>query len=118
MDVQKRIADLVASHDVVLFMKGTGEAPQCGFSAQVVKVLQRHQQPFTAVNVLDDWDLREGIKVYSNWPTIPQLYVRGKFIGGCDITMDLDRRGELASILKPGATAGTASGSAAPGAHA
>lgn len=99
-DVSKQIDGLIADNDVLLFMKGTRQQPQCGFSAQVVQVLQEHGIDFQEIDVLSDWDLREGIKAYSNWPTIPQLYVRGKFIGGCDIVMQLHRRGELATTLE------------------
>ena len=99
-DVSKQIDGLIADNNVLLFMKGTRQQPQCGFSAQVVQVLQEHGIDFQEIDVLSDWDLREGIKAYSNWPTIPQLYVRGKFIGGCDIVMQLHRRGELASTLE------------------
>ena len=99
----EKIKNDVESHPVTLFMKGTPEAPMCGFSAQVIQILKSYQVPFHTVNVLDDWDLREGIKEFSNWPTIPQLYVKGKFVGGCDIAMELHRKGELAPIVK-GAT--------------
>ncbi len=90
----------IESNPVILYMKGTKEAPMCGFSAQVVHVLNSYQVPFEARNVLADGDLRESIKQYSNWPTIPQLYIQGKFIGGCDITMELHRKGELAKLLE------------------
>lgn len=99
-DLNKKIDGLIADNNVLLFMKGTRQQPQCGFSAQVVQVLQEHDVDFQEIDVLSDWDLREGIKAYSNWPTIPQLYVRGKFIGGCDIVMQLHRRGELAATLE------------------
>lgn len=98
--VLERIKQDIDSNPVLVFMKGTKDIPQCGFSAQVVAVLKSYGVDFTAVNVLEDWDLREGIKEYTKWPTIPQLYVKGKFIGGCDITMELHRKGELANILK------------------
>jgi len=90
----------IESNPVLLFMKGTPDQPMCGFSAQVVKILSSYGVPFESVNVLENFDVREGIKEYSNWPTIPQLYVKGKFIGGCDITTELHRKGELAGILK------------------
>ena len=99
-DINDKIDGLIADNDVLLFMKGTRQQPQCGFSAQVVQVLQQYGADFQTIDVLSDWDLREGIKTYSNWPTIPQLYVRGKFIGGCDIVMQLHRRGELATTLE------------------
>jgi monothiol glutaredoxin len=90
----------IESNPICLFMKGTPEAPQCGFSAQVVQILNSYGVKFHAVNVLADWDIREGIKQYTNWPTIPQLYVNGKFIGGSDITSELHRKGQLADVLK------------------
>lgn len=99
-DVSKKIDRLITDNNVLLFMKGTRQQPQCGFSAQVVQVLYEYGVDFQEIDVLSDWDLREGIKAYSNWPTIPQLYVRGKFIGGCDIVMQLHRRGELATTLE------------------
>lgn len=98
-NVKDRIQKEIDSHPIVLFMKGTPDSPMCGFSAQVVQVLNEHQKEFHGINVLDDWDIREGIKEFSSWPTIPQLYVQGKFIGGCDITMEMHRKGELASVL-------------------
>lgn len=90
----------IDSNSVFLFMKGTPEAPQCGFSAQVVHVLKTYNVPFGSRNVLEDWDIREGIKKFTNWPTIPQLYVKGKFVGGCDIITEMHRKGELATVLK------------------
>ena len=101
LDVQKYIANLVANNRVLLFMKGNRSFPQCGFSAAVVEVLKRHGVPFETVNVLQDQAVREGIKQFSNWPTIPQLYVDGEFIGGCDIVREMDANGELAAKLKP-----------------
>jgi monothiol glutaredoxin len=94
------IKQAIETNPVCLFMKGTPDAPQCGFSAQVVQVLNEYGVPFHSVDVLADWDVREGIKSFSNWPTIPQLYVQGKFVGGCDITMQLYRKGELKTILE------------------
>jgi monothiol glutaredoxin len=98
-DVQKYIAQLVANHKVLLFMKGNKTFPQCGFSAAVVEVLKRHGVPFETVNVLQDPGVREGIKQFSSWPTIPQLYINGEFIGGCDIVREMDASGELAEKL-------------------
>ncbi|HVJ54268.1 MAG TPA: Grx4 family monothiol glutaredoxin [Aliidongia sp.] len=98
-DVQARIADTVGAHPIVLFMKGTPAQPQCGFSAAVVKVLQRYDVPVHAVDVLADPALRQGIKAYSDWPTIPQLYVGGAFVGGCDIIREMHTSGELAPVL-------------------
>jgi monothiol glutaredoxin len=98
-EVQDKIKEVVESEPVLLFMKGTPDAPQCGFSAEVVAILKKHDVNFAAINVLEDWDIREGVKTFSNWNTIPQLYIKGEFIGGCDITRELDRKGELQSIL-------------------
>lgn len=97
--VRGRISDLISSHHVVLFMKGTRRAPQCGFSAKVVQILDEHLASYEAVDVLASPELREGIKQYSNWPTIPQLYVGGKFVGGSDIVGELDASGELQALL-------------------
>lgn len=105
LDTQKYIAHLVANNRVVLFMKGNKTFPQCGFSAAVVEVLKRHAVPFETVNVLQDQAVREGIKQFSSWPTIPQLYINGEFIGGCDIVREMDASGELADKLKPPASA-------------
>lgn len=90
----------INENPVFLFMKGTPDEPMCGFSAQVVYILKKHGVQFNARNVLDDWGIREGIKKFANWPTIPQLYVSGKFIGGCDIITEMDRKGELTPVLK------------------
>ena len=92
---QKRIAQEIQAEDVVLFMKGTPEAPQCGFSHQVSQLLAYLGVPFHSVNVLEDEEVRQGIKQYSDWPTIPQLYVKGKFLGGCDIVREMFQSGEL-----------------------
>ena len=99
-DIQQRIKSEIDENPVVLFMKGSKEAPQCGFSAQVVHVLKQYGTSFKDIDVLADYDIREGIKEFSNWPTIPQLYVKGEFIGGCDITMELHRKGQLKNILE------------------
>jgi monothiol glutaredoxin len=107
-----QIHDLVTTHPVVLFMKGTRRFPQCGFSAQVVEILGRLGAEFEAVNVLSDPAIREGIKEYSSWPTIPQLYVKGEFVGGCDIVREMNASGELRSKL---AGAGVELAAAAPG---
>ena len=93
MDVQQRIDNEVKSGDVVLFMKGTPQFPMCGFSGQVVQILNYIGVPFKGVNVLEDQEVREGIKAYSNWPTIPQLYVKGEFVGGCDIVREMYETG-------------------------
>ncbi|PZW40828.1 monothiol glutaredoxin [Humitalea rosea] len=90
----------IDANPVVLFMKGTPVFPQCGFSARVVQILSHLQVPFKGVNVLEDPEIRDGIKSFSNWPTIPQLYVQGEFIGGCDIVMEMFQAGELAGLLE------------------
>jgi monothiol glutaredoxin len=97
--VAERISDIIGSDDVVLFMKGIPSAPQCGFSGAVVQVLSRIGVPFRGYNVLSDADIREGIKAYSNWPTIPQLYIKGEFIGGADIVREMSQSGELIAVL-------------------
>jgi monothiol glutaredoxin len=99
-DAQQRIKSEIESNPVVLFMKGTKESPQCGFSAQVVHILKQYGTDFKDIDVLSDWDIREGVKEFSNWPTIPQLYVKGEFIGGCDIAMEMHRKGQLQSVLE------------------
>jgi monothiol glutaredoxin len=96
----ERIESDVKSNPVVLFMKGTPVFPQCGFSARVVQILSHLGVPFKGVNVLEDMEIREGIKAFTNWPTIPQLYVNGEFVGGCDIVMEMFQAGELQSMLK------------------
>ena len=96
----ERIEADVKTNPVVLFMKGTPVFPQCGFSARVVQVLSHMGVPFKGVNVLEDMEIREGIKAYTNWPTIPQLYVDGEFVGGCDIVLEMFQAGELQSMLK------------------
>jgi len=97
--LKTRIDDEVGGNDVVLFMKGTPVFPQCGFSAVVVQVLSHLGIKFKGINVLDDPSLREGIKEYSSWPTIPQLYVKGEFVGGCDIIREMFETGELMELL-------------------
>ena len=98
-DISNRIQLEINSQDVVLFMKGTPVMPQCGFSAAVVGVLSHIGVQFRGVNVLEDEQIREGIKVYSDWPTIPQLYVKGEFMGGCDIVREMHETGELLEML-------------------
>ncbi len=98
-DVQDWIGKQVATNDVVLFMKGTKQMPQCGFSMQVAQMLQHLGVDFKDINVLEDMSVRDGIKAYSNWPTIPQLYVKGEFIGGCDIVREMFQAGELQQLL-------------------
>ncbi len=99
-DVQARIADEVKSNEVLLFMKGTPGFPQCGFSAVTVQILSHIGAKFKAINVLEDPEIREGIKTYSNWPTIPQLYVKGEFVGGCDIIKEMFEQEELVPFLE------------------
>ncbi|MEM8855882.1 MAG: Grx4 family monothiol glutaredoxin [Pseudomonadota bacterium] len=91
--------EAVKSNDVLLFMKGTPNFPQCGFSGQVIQILDYLGVPYSSVNVLEDDDIRSGIKDYSNWPTIPQLYVKGEFLGGCDIVREMFQAGELQDHL-------------------
>ena len=101
---QDLIQGIIDEHPVVLFMKGTKQFPQCGFSATVVEILRRSEVSFHTVNVLADPAVRQGIKEFASWPTIPQLYVRGEFIGGCDIVRELFETGELAELLAPPAS--------------
>ena len=98
-DVQDWIGKTVAGNEVVLFMKGTKAMPQCGFSMQVAQILDHLGVDFKDINVLDDMGVRDGIKAYSNWPTIPQLYVKGEFVGGCDIVREMFQAGELQELL-------------------
>ena len=98
-DVQSQIDQLVKSNDIVLFMKGTPVFPQCGFSNACVQVLTYLNVPFKGVNVLEDNEIREGIKQFSDWPTIPQLYVKGEFVGGCDIVTEMTLSGELQQAI-------------------
>ena len=99
MSAQDTIKAAVEGNDVMLFMKGTPQFPQCGFSSQVVQILQYLDVPFKSVNVLESNEMRDGIKQFSNWPTIPQLYVKGEFMGGCDIVREMFQSGELSSHL-------------------
>ncbi len=99
MDAKARIDELVKSEDVVLFMKGSRSAPRCGFSARVVDILDEYLPQYRTVDVLSDPEVREGVKAYSSWPTIPQLYVKGEFVGGCDIVTEMQKSGELAKVL-------------------
>ncbi len=94
------IDEAVKAHDVLLFMKGTPTFPQCGFSSTVVQILDVVGAEYTATNVLENQDIREGIKAYSDWPTIPQLYVKGEFVGGCDIVREMYETGELKGFLE------------------
>ena len=98
-DINQVIDNEVKSNDVVLFMKGTPQFPMCGFSSQVVQILNYLGVPYKGVNVLEHESIRQGIKDYSNWPTVPQLYVKGEFVGGCDITREMFQAGELQQLL-------------------
>ena len=98
-DAQTRIADIVSSNDVVLFMKGTPLFPQCGFSSKAVAILDHLGAPYETVDVLQDMEVRQGIKTYSDWPTIPQLYIKGEFVGGSDIMMEMYEAGELQQLM-------------------
>ncbi len=104
---RQRVASEIAGNDVVLFMKGTPRFPQCGFSAALADVLRQMNVPYKGINVLEDDALRSAVKEVANWPTIPQLYVKGLFIGGCDIVRDMHECGELQQILKDSGIAHT-----------
>ncbi len=99
MDINKRIEEQLESNQVLLYMKGTPDFPQCGFSGQTVAALKALGKPFAFVNIFEDPEIREGLKQYSNWPTFPQLYVEGELIGGCDIVIDMFHSGELKTLL-------------------
>ena len=110
MSVQQQLKEVIDANEIVLFMKGTPDFPQCGFSGRTAQILKACDARFASVDVLADDAVRQGIKAYSNWPTVPQLYVRGEFVGGCDIMTEMYESGELQKILKPeGASAQTAS---------
>ena len=101
-NTQDTIKDQVTTHPIVLYMKGTPQFPQCGFSATVAEILKRSGvNDYFSVNVLDEPEIRDGIKAYSNWPTVPQLYVNGEFVGGCDIVREMYSSGELQKVLAP-----------------
>jgi len=100
MTVQDRIKQTVDSAPIVLFMKGSKDFPQCGFSSQVAHILRQVGVDFVDVNVLEDDEVRQGIKEYANWPTIPQLYIKGEFVGGCDIVKEMFENGELLELVK------------------
>ena len=99
-ETNKKINDLVKNNKVFLFMKGTPEVPQCGYSLAVENILKHLNVNFKSANVLEDENLRQGIKTYSDWPTIPQLYIAGEFVGGCDIVKEMFEKGELKSLLE------------------
>ena len=98
-DANERIGEIVRNNDVVLFMKGTALFPQCGFSSRAVAILDHLNVTFETVDVLQDQEIRQGIKAYSDWPTIPQLYVKGEFVGGSDIMMEMFENGELQQLV-------------------
>ena len=97
--IADRIQGDITQNDVMLYMKGTPMFPQCGFSARVIQILNHMGVPFQSANVLEDMDLREGVKQFSQWPTVPQLYVKGEFVGGCDIVTEMFQSGELTNLL-------------------
>ena len=103
-DIRTRIEDLLKSHKVMLFMKGTRQFPACGFSNTVVQILKKEGATFETFNILADAEVRQGLKDYSSWPTYPQLYVDGKFVGGCDIVTEMHQAGELKALLGTGAS--------------
>ncbi len=99
-EINKKIEDIISSKDIVLFMKGTPDAPQCGFSMAVSNILKSLNVKFEGVNVLSSDELRQGIKEFADWPTIPQLYVKGEFVGGCDIVKEMFEKGELKKLFE------------------
>ena len=99
-NIKQKIDNIVSENEICLFMKGTPEVPQCGFSLAVSNVLKHLEVNFKGINVLENSEIREGIKVYSDWPTIPQLYIKGKFVGGCDIVKEMFEKGEIQNMLK------------------
>jgi len=99
-DINKKIKTIVDSSDIVLFMKGTPEVPQCGFSMAVLNILKYLKVKFKGINVLESDEIRQGIKNYTDWPTIPQLYIKGEFVGGCDIVKEMFEKGELKELLR------------------
>lgn len=100
MDINETIKSQLEENPVILYMKGTPQAPQCGFSAKTVQALMACGERFAFVNILDNQELREGLKVYSSWPTYPQLYINGELVGGCDIILEMSENGELAQAVK------------------
>ncbi|WP_250657255.1 Grx4 family monothiol glutaredoxin [Alkalimarinus coralli] len=103
MDIMDTIKEQIESNDILLYMKGTPQAPQCGFSAKTVQSLMACGERFAYVNILENSDIRENLKVYSNWPTFPQLYVKGELVGGCDIVLEMYESGELKELVKKAA---------------
>ena len=100
MNINEQIKNLVNENDICLFMKGTPDVPQCGFSLAVANVLKHLNVKFKSINILENDEMRQGIKQYSDWPTIPQLYIKGEFVGGCDIVKEMFEKGELKELLK------------------
>ncbi len=100
MNVQEKIKQQIKDHSILLYMKGSAEMPMCGFSARAITILKSCGAPFTTVDVLQDETIRQGIKIYSNWPTVPQLYINGEFVGGCDIMAEMFEAGELQELIK------------------
>ena len=100
MDAKREIENIIETNEVCLFMKGVPEAPQCGFSMAVSNILKHLNVNFKGINVLENEEIRNGIKIYSDWPTIPQLYIKGEFVGGCDIIKEMFEKGELKELLK------------------
>lgn len=100
MNIQEKIKQQVTENNIVLYMKGNAELPMCGFSARAINLLKSCSAKFITVDVLQDEEIRQGIKIYANWPTIPQLYVKGEFIGGCDIMNEMFESGELQELVK------------------
>ncbi len=100
MDINERIEEQLTSNEVLLYMKGTPDFPQCGFSGQTVAALKAIGKPFAYVNIFEEPEIREGLKAYSNWPTFPQLYVKGELIGGCDIVIEMFHSGELKTLIQ------------------
>jgi monothiol glutaredoxin len=102
MSIQDKIKQQITENNIIIYMKGNAEMPMCGFSARAVNILKTCGAPFATIDVLQDEEIRNGIKIYSNWPTIPQLYVKGEFIGGSDIIAEMYEAGELQELIKPG----------------
>ena len=100
MEIKEKLEEIITKNDVCLFMKGVPEAPQCGFSMAVINMLKLLEVNFGSVNVLEDQNVREGIKTFSDWPTIPQLYIKKEFVGGCDIIKEMYENGELKKVLE------------------
>ena len=113
MNVDQRIEEQLQAYPVLLYMKGTPDFPQCGFSARVVAALRALDAKFAYVNIFEDPEIREGLKTYSNWPTFPQLYVNGELIGGCDIAVEMYESGELEQVLSSASQASAEAGSEA-----